>query len=110
MTNWSGVSEIVAGFAKKVGLPLEESALEKLPIPQQIQLYSEAHTVVAPHGAGGVFLAAMPPGSRFVELNGNGNMLYLRMSILYDLNTTAIPYDQESGIVDLETLREVLKA
>ena len=83
--------------------------MDKLPIPQQIKLFAEAHTVVAPHGAGGVFLAAMPPGSRFIEINGNGNMLYLRMSLLYDLNTTAIPYDQANGVVDLEKLSKVLK-
>lgn len=109
VTNWSGVLELVANYAKKkVGLPVEERALEKLPISQQIKLFAEAHTVVAPHGAGGVFLAAMPAGSRFIELNGYGNMMYLRMAMLYDLNTTAIPYDQESGAVDLVTLGNVL--
>ena len=99
---------MVRAHSKKLELEFVECDLTELELLHQVKVFAKAHTVVAPHGAGSVFLAAMSPKSRFVELNGNGNMLYLRMALMYDLNITAIPYDQDSGVVDLNLLQEVL--
>ena len=70
VNNWQEVLELVGTYAQKLHLEVREHVVDGKPsLLAQASMFAYAHTILAPHGAGSVFLAAAPSSDvRYIEL------------------------------------------
>lgn len=113
IVNYDELYTFVKEYSEANDLILYEHNDSSLPpLKTQQQVFHRAKIVFAPHGAGGIHLAAMKSGSA----NGNGsryieflneediNLCYARLAYLYDIHYTGITI--KNGTVPIEKLRE----
>lgn len=86
---------------------------EDVPFHERIRMFSEAHTVVAPHGAGLSSIVWCSPGTKLIELlpPANFNDYFARLSMMTSLQYRYIqaqPGSHPGGILSLADLeREI---
>ncbi|CAD7973553.1 unnamed protein product [Amoebophrya sp. A120] len=105
--NWAAVEEVGTRYADRHGLQVYvhsgTGSLQK-----QAAAFAAAHTIVGPHGAGLVFMAAAPPGVRIVEFMRNQlNLCYARLALYLSADYQCIPY-KDGGNVSIALLEESL--
>lgn len=84
VSNHMQVENTVKSFSAARGLPLQLHSDDHLPsLVDQIRIFSRARIVVAPHGAGELFINFLPPNSCVVELISASNTCLAYSRIAY---------------------------
>ena len=84
VSNHMQVENAVRSFSTARGLPFQVHSDDRLPsLVDQIQLFARARIVVAPHGAGELFVNFLPPNSCVVELISASNTCLAYSRIAY---------------------------
>lgn len=87
--NWNDILKVAKQFYQHVVVH-DDSNLPS--VEQQLQNFQNAHTVIAPHGAGLINILACQPHTQVIEFmdQNNMNLCYSRISYILGLNYNAI--------------------
>ena len=88
-SNWADILNVAKRFSSNVVVH-DDSHL--LSVQQQLQNFRNAHTVIAPHGAGLLNIWASHPNTKVIEFmdTTNMNLCYARLAYILGLNYNAI--------------------
>jgi len=96
--NWSDILQVVKRFSPNVVIH-DDSDLPS--VQQQLENFRNAHTVIAPHGAGLLNILAARPNTKVIEFMDTNdiNLYYARLAYIAGLNYNAIVMKSSMGYI-----------
>lgn len=105
--NWPEILTIVEGFNSSRVVVFDDGDLP--PVKKQLDMFVNAHMIIAPHGAGLLNILASVPGTNVVEFmdTNNMNLCYARLAYILGMKYTGIEMKASSQKI-YETLASLL--